>query len=128
MTHILPDDGAKTAQPQDTSAGDFVDKHALAAEHGLAEALTLVILDHALRRGQEGVFSHAPDFVAVETEEGDVAQGGWREEDLAWTGIVGDSHVTAGQELFHRELDSAFEADGVGHGDHDAYIIDLLAS
>lgn len=50
-TYILPDNGAETRQPQQASPADLVDPQALAAEHGLAQPLPLVLLDDALRAG-----------------------------------------------------------------------------
>lgn len=95
QTYVFFDDGSKTAEPQDAVAGDLVDEHALAAEHGLAEALALVVLDDALGGGEEGVLADAPDLGAVEAEEGDVAEGGGGEEDLAGARVVGRGHVAA---------------------------------
>jgi hypothetical protein len=118
--YIFLYDSAKAAEPENARAGDLVDEHALAAEHGLAEALALVLLGDALGGGEEGVFADAPDLGAVEAQERDVAQRGGREQDLAGPRVVGHGHVAAGEELFHGEFDRAFEGDGWGHGDHDA--------
>ena len=118
--YIFFDNSTKAAEPEDAGSRDFVDKHALAAEHGLAEALALVILGDALSGGEEGVLADAPDLGAVEAQERDVAQRGGREEDLARPGVVGDAQFAAGEEFLHGEFDGAFEGYGRGHGDHDA--------
>lgn len=63
-THILADNRAKTRQPHQPRARDLVHPQALAAEHGLAETLTLVILDHVLGAGEEAVVADGPSLVA----------------------------------------------------------------
>src|ERR1700761_8180115 len=60
QTHVFPEHGSKRAHPQNTRAGDLVHEQALAGEHCLADALVLVLLDHALGAGQERVAAHGP--------------------------------------------------------------------
>ena len=85
-TYILPDDRAQTRDPQNALARHAVDEEALAREHGLAEALGLVLPDHALRRGEKGVLADGPLLVPGHADAGDVAEGGRGEEQFARAG------------------------------------------
>ncbi len=88
FAYIFPDDCTETANPQYTLARNLVHKQSLATKHGLTESLALVLLCDALGRREEGIFADVPDVGAIEAEEGDVAQGGGSEEDLARASVV----------------------------------------
>lgn len=117
-TYILPDDGAEARQPQKASPADLVDPQALAAEHGLAEPLPLVLLDDALRAGQVPVVADAPALAARQAQAGDVAQEGRAEQQLPGPREGRVAHLAAGDQLLHAELVRALERDGGAHGDH----------
>jgi len=121
LTHILPNNSAKARDPQHPSPTHLIYEQPFAREHGLAEALTLIVLHHPLRGHDERVLADTPQLGTVETESGDVAGRGWREEDLAGAGVGRGGHLAASDEFLHREFDGAFESDGGGHGDHDAW-------
>lgn len=117
-THILPDDSAEAGQPKKANAANLVNEETLTAEHGLANALTLVLLSDALGAGEEAVLADRPRVLAGQTDARDVAQHRRREEQLSGTREVGRGYLPAGHELLHGELDGALEGDGGRHGDH----------
>ena len=56
-------------------------------------------------------------------DDGDVAYGCGREEQLAWAGVGGFGHVAADEGFFEGEFHHAFEGYGGGHGDHGAWVL-----
>jgi hypothetical protein len=73
-THVFANDGTQTLDPQDASTAEFADEETFAGEHGLAEALRLVVLDNASRARQEGVFAGAPDLFTGQSDVCNVAE------------------------------------------------------
>lgn len=120
FTYFLLDNGAKTGDPQQADAANLVHPQALAAEHGLANALALVLLDDALGAGEKAVVADRPGTLAVQADAGDVAQHRRAQEQLARSRKRGRADLGAGHELLHRELVRTLERDGRGHGNHDA--------
>lgn len=45
-THVFPDDGAETANPQEPDARNGVGEETFAREHGFADALGFVVFDN----------------------------------------------------------------------------------
>lgn len=120
-TYIFPDNRAKARTPQNALPTDLIHEQSLAAEHGLAETLALILGHNALRARQEGVFADAPLLVSTQLDDGDVADGGRRQEQLAGPRVRRLGHVAADEGFFERELHGAFEGYGRGHGDHGAW-------
>jgi hypothetical protein len=121
VTYILPDNRTKARAPQYALAGNFIHKQAFAAEHGLADALALILGHDALCAREERVFTDAPLLVAAELDDGDVADGSGREEKLAGTCVLRLGHVAADKGFFEGEFHGAFKGNGWGHGDHGAW-------
>ena len=121
LHQIFPDNRAETRHEEDPLAGDLVHEQTFAGEHGFGDGLGFVLLGHAGRAADEGVFADGPFLVAGEAEEGDVANGGRGEEELAGAGEGRVRHFAADEEFFEGEFDGAAEGDGGGHGDHYAW-------
>lgn len=115
-THIFANNGTKTRNPEQTDAGNLVDEPALAAEHGLADALALVVGVDSLRVGHVGVLPHRPCLLARQPEAGHVAEHGRREEHLSGARERGLGELGAGHELLHAKLDRSPQGDGRRHG------------
>lgn len=107
-THILPNNRPKTRNPQNPLTRDPIHKHTLTRKHRLTDPLALVVCNHALGAGEEGVFADAPLLLAGQLDDGDVADGGGCEEKLAGTCVRGFCHFAADDELFEREFYVAF--------------------
>lgn len=73
-THVFANDGAQTLDPQDASPAKLADEEAFAREHGFAEALRLVVLDHTSRARQESILAGTPDLLASQSDVCDVAE------------------------------------------------------
>jgi len=121
-TYIFSDNRSKARTPQNPLSTDFVHKQALTTEHGLAEALALVLGDNSLGAGEKRVFATAPCVIATELDDGDVADCARREEQFARTGVVRLGHVTAGQGFFKGEFHSAFQRYSGRHCYHSACV------
>ena len=119
-THIFTDDGAQALDPQNTSPAELANKQTLAGEHGLAEALRLVILGHARRAREESVFAGAPRLFTRHANVGDVAERERSQQQLARACVRRHRHLAAGDELLHAELDGALESHRGRHGNHAA--------
>lgn len=117
VREVLADDGAKGSDPQQADARHFVDPEALAREHGLAQPLALVVLDHALRAGDVGVLADAPRLVAVQADCRHVAQHAGREQHLAGADESGMADFAASDHALQVELVLALERDRGRHGD-----------
>lgn len=81
--YIFPDDRSKTSDPHQALACHSVEVQALAAEHGLCEALALVLFHHALRACQERVLAYRPRLIPSQADVGDVAERWGREQQFA---------------------------------------------
>jgi hypothetical protein len=86
-TYILPDNRAKTRTPQNPLPTNLIHEQSLAAEHGLAQSLALVLGHNALCACQKRVSAHAPLFVAAELDNGDIADRRRGEQEFAGTGV-----------------------------------------
>lgn len=80
--------------------------------------MALVLGHDALSAGQKRVFAHGPLLVAAELDDGDVADGRRREEQLAGACVGGFRHFAADEDFLKGEFYGAFEGYGGGHGNH----------
>jgi len=119
-THIFTDDGAQALNPQYTSSAELAHKQTFTREHGLAEALRLVILGHARRAREESVFAGTPRLLARHANIRDIAERERRQKQFTRARVRRHRHLAAGDELLHAELDGALERHGGRHGDHAA--------
>lgn len=120
-THVLANDGTQTLNPQDASTAELADEEAFTREHGLAEALRLVVLDNASRARQESIFTSTPDLLARQSDVGNVAERERSKKELARSSVGGNRHLAASNELLHAEFDCALESHGRRHCDHGAW-------
>jgi hypothetical protein len=120
-THVFANDSTQALNPQDTSTAELADEEAFAGEHGLAEALRLVVFDDTSRARQEGIFASTPDLLASQSDVGDVAERKRSKEELARTSVGRYRHLAASNELLHAEFDCALESHGRRHCDHGAW-------
>lgn len=121
QTYIFPDNSAKARAPQDTLPTDLVHEQTFSGEHGLCDALALVLGHDALRARQERVLAHAPRLAPAQLDDGDVADAGGRQQQLARPRVDRLRHFAADQGFLQGELHLAFERDGWGHCYHCAW-------
>lgn len=71
-THVFADDSAKAPDPQDARPANLSNPKPFATEHGFPNALSLIVLDDALCRGEVCIVANGPGLLAGEANARDV--------------------------------------------------------
>jgi len=111
-----------TRQPHQPLPHHLINEQVLAAKHGLTEPLTLRLLLHLPRAGQESIFAYIPHpSVIRDLQCDDVAHQRRSQRDGPGSREAGLAHLAAGEHFAHGEFDGAFQFYGRGHVDHGAW-------